>query len=39
MKSKGLKHIHHLEKWLAVPAQYKFICKHHAIAHIEEESN
>jgi hypothetical protein len=39
MKSKGFECINHLKKWLAVLAQYKFACKHHAIAHIEEKSN
>ena len=36
---KDLRCIHHLKKWLAVLPQYRFACKHHAIAHIEEESN
>ena len=36
---KDLRCIHHLKKWLAVLPQYRFACKHHAIAHIEEKSN
>ena len=36
---KDFKCIRHLKKWLAVLAQYKFACNHHAIAHIEEKGN
>ena len=36
---KHFKCLNRLKKWLAVLAQYKFVCKHHAIAHIEEKSN
>jgi hypothetical protein len=39
MKSKDLDHIYRLKNWLTVLTQYKFVCKHRAIAHIEEESN
>jgi len=39
MKSKDFNHIYRHEKWLAVLAQYNYVCKHHAIAHVEEESN
>ena len=39
IKIKDFKCLNHLKNWLAVLAQYKFVCKHHAIAHIEEKSN
>jgi hypothetical protein len=39
IKIKYFKCLNHFKKWLAVLAQHKFVCKHHAIAQIQEESN